>query len=418
MPNRKKILFVSEYWPPFAQGGGEISMSLLAEGLAEQGVEVSVLTSHFPGTKKFEIKNKVKIYRRLKTGKNPSSLFSNLKRVIIFPRSVKKEVNKLLTEEKFDIVYYVNTTSALGLVKKQGVKSICHVNSPVFLCPKGTLIYKDKTECSHTCNFNVFLKCFINSQEFGKLKNKYYFKLNPLFWFSLFFLHKKRQKILKKFDLIIAISEFIKNKLSKLNISKNKIKILPNIINTHFFLKKLQNRKNKIPKILYIGALTKSKGVLVLLESLKTIKEPYKCNLYGNGILEEELKRFIKENDLQTKIKVHKKVPFKTIPKIIADHDIVVFPSLIPEGFGRVAIEAMAAKKPLVGTKSGAIKYLIQHGKNGFIVEPGNVNQLKFYIRKLLKNKKLREKLGCHGKKESKRFLKKVIVKKMLNLIK
>ena len=69
-----KILFVSEYWNPVAQGGGEISMEILAEALAKKGLEISVLTSHFPNTKKFEIKNKVKIYRNIKTGKETLSV--------------------------------------------------------------------------------------------------------------------------------------------------------------------------------------------------------------------------------------------------------------------------------------------------------------------------------------------------------
>ena len=122
-------------------------MEILAEALAKKGLEISVLTSHFPNTKKFEIKNKVKIYRNIKTGKDPSSLISNIKRIITFPNSAKKEVKKL--QKNFDMIHYLNTTSIVGITKNK--KSYCHVNSPVFFCPKGTLMYQDKRECPYKC---------------------------------------------------------------------------------------------------------------------------------------------------------------------------------------------------------------------------------------------------------------------------
>ncbi|MBU4201763.1 MAG: glycosyltransferase, partial [Candidatus Altiarchaeota archaeon] len=64
-------------------GGGEISAEHLAKGLAERGVDVSVLTSKFRGLKKYEEKDGVKIHRRLSTGTGPTSM---IKRKLLFPR--------------------------------------------------------------------------------------------------------------------------------------------------------------------------------------------------------------------------------------------------------------------------------------------------------------------------------------------
>ena len=57
-----KVLLISEYFPPKTMGGGEISAYLLAKNLAKR-MDVSVLTSYFPGLKRFEIKDNIKIYR-------------------------------------------------------------------------------------------------------------------------------------------------------------------------------------------------------------------------------------------------------------------------------------------------------------------------------------------------------------------
>ena len=79
--------------------------------MAEKRHEVFVLTSWFKGLKKFEEKEDFKILRLLKTGSEPSSIMSNLKRGFAFQKSLKKEILKLDKRENFDVVHFLNTTS-------------------------------------------------------------------------------------------------------------------------------------------------------------------------------------------------------------------------------------------------------------------------------------------------------------------
>ena len=85
-----KVLMISEYYPPFGKGGGEISAYLLAKELAKTKNKVHVLTSHFPGLKKKETKDKIIIHRLLKTGQNSSSILGNLERSLFFNKSLLK----------------------------------------------------------------------------------------------------------------------------------------------------------------------------------------------------------------------------------------------------------------------------------------------------------------------------------------
>jgi len=121
-----------------------------------------------------------------------------------------------------------------------------------------------------------------------------------------------------------------------------------------------------------------------------------RCDLYGEGILREELQQMINENGLDAEI--HLPAPYQEIPDLYAKADIIVFPSLWPEPFGRIAIEAMAAGKPVIGSKVGAIPELIAE-ETGILVTPGNSVELRQAIQKLIANPARREELGRNGRK-------------------
>lgn len=82
--------------------------------------------------------------------------------------------------------------------------------------------------------------------------------------------------------------------------------------------------------------------------------------------------------------------------------DIVVLPSVNPEPFGGVVIEAMAFGKPVVGTRIGGTLEQIEDNVTGFLVQPDDPTDLADALEKLIVDKKLREEFGHSAKK---RFL-------------
>ncbi|MDP3014189.1 MAG: glycosyltransferase family 4 protein, partial [Candidatus Subteraquimicrobiales bacterium] len=78
---------------------------------------------------------------------------------------------------------------------------------------------------------------------------------------------------------------------------------------------------------------------------------------------------------------------------------IVVFPSVVPETFGRIAAEAMAAGKPVIGTQSGGILELVKHKETGLLVNPKSAKEIADAAIYLLKNEKLLKSMGEKGKK-------------------
>ena len=82
--------------------------------------------------------------------------------------------------------------------------------------------------------------------------------------------------------------------------------------------------------------------------------------------------------------------------QLMTAFDIFVLPS-VKEGFPWALIEAMTAKIPVVATRVGAVPEIIEQGKNGFIVEPGNPAVLAGRIKEILSNDHLSKEFSIQG---------------------
>ncbi|MFH2027619.1 MAG: glycosyltransferase family 4 protein [Nanoarchaeota archaeon] len=401
------ILFVSEYFPPKVMGGGEINLFLLAKSLVKNRIKVSVLTSHFKGLKKYEKIEGIDVFRRLKSGNKVDNVLDSITRSLVFPKSVKEEMKRINKEIDLDIIHFIGSSIiSSDICKKIKKRCFATIESYPAICPKGDLIYKGKQICSYECTFPIFLSCITHSNEIGKIKNRFYLRFNPLFWLYLYLYHIRLKRSLKNCNLI-AISEFISELLKKRGL---KSKIVPNIIEILNFHTDKNNKNDKKIKLLYLGSLTKYKGPDILLKAIKDLD--CRLDIYGEGILKKELMKIIKENKLDAKI--HPNVDYRHIPKIYADSDMIIFPSLWPEPFGRIPIEAMAAGKPVIATDSGAIKETVKN--RGLLVKPGSIIDLKQAITLMIKDKKLRYRLAEKGREYAQNYSSDNIIKKLIKI--
>ena len=78
--------------------------------------------------------------------------------------------------------------------------------------------------------------------------------------------------------------------------------------------------------------------------------------------------------------------------------DLLIHPSLA-EGFGRAVLESMAVGKPIIASRLGGLREAIEDGVNGYLVTPGNVNEIEQRWRELLLDPGLRKRMGIAAKK-------------------
>ncbi|MGE4490583.1 MAG: glycosyltransferase family 4 protein, partial [Kiritimatiellales bacterium] len=74
------------------------------------------------------------------------------------------------------------------------------------------------------------------------------------------------------------------------------------------------------------------------------------------------------------------------MPEIYALSNVLVSSSKKPESFGRTLIEAMAMNTPVIATRHGGALDIIEEGRNGFLVEPGNPGELAAAILRQVKH--------------------------------
>jgi len=214
--------------------------------------------------------------------------------------------------------------------------------------------------------------------------------------------------IVKKADYIRIISPFLYEPLDRFEIDRKKIFIVPPRCDSKLFNKKRFDGKfySKIDKskknILFIGNLTKAKGIDILLNAFSLIlKKDNNIDLLivGSGEEDENLQRQTISLGISKNVKFLGRIPNNEIPIVMNSVDVFVLPS-IEEGMGRVLLESMAMELPVIASNVGGIPLLIEHNIDGLLFEVGNIKELSEYILNLLSDEELKNRLTLNANKK------------------
>jgi glycosyltransferase involved in cell wall biosynthesis len=148
-------------------------------------------------------------------------------------------------------------------------------------------------------------------------------------------------------------------------------------------------------------------GVHILFEASRKLIHLYpemEFHFYGEGPLKETLKKTVQSLKLQSRLYIHGAVPYEDLPGIYHTLDVFVMPTLCREAFGVSAVEAQACGLPVIASRIGGIPETLKEGKTGFLVEPGNTDELAGKIEILYKDSKLRKQMAKEAVQWSRRF--------------
>jgi glycosyltransferase involved in cell wall biosynthesis len=199
----------------------------------------------------------------------------------------------------------------------------------------------------------------------------------------------RKDEELKLADRIFVASSFIANTLKDFPGELAPIEIIP-----FGFPPVCNNRvyspiKGRPIKLLFVGKLSQMKGVAELFAAVEAIGKRVELTLVGRKIGPVC-------PALETALSKHKWIP--TLPhneilKIMREHDVLVFPSLL-EGFGLVITEAMSQGTPVITTNRTAGVDLINHNENGWILNAGCIDSLQTTIESILAKPDLIQQAG------------------------
>lgn len=150
----------------------------------------------------------------------------------------------------------------------------------------------------------------------------------------------------------------------------DKIAIIPQYVDTNaFHCIRPFFKRNK--HICYIGNLTKSKGIIELVEGIHLIADEltldgWTIQIVGNGPLYNDIQSLIRHYDLNSIFEMSGSLPHDEIVDILNNSRILILPTKV-EGLPNVVLEAMACNTIVLTTPVGGIPDLIDDGKNGFL---------------------------------------------------
>ena len=217
------------------------------------------------------------------------------------------------------------------------------------------------------------------------------------------FIKKIYNSIMLKGDAVIANSAYTAERISKIyNIDLNKIDIISRGVNVESFegskfsnteisnMKKIWSVDDNKIIILFPARLTRWKGHLVTIEAINLLKKEkffdqviflFAGEKAGAENYIKKLNSIITKFKLQENIKLVERI--ENMPLAYLASDIVLSPSIEPEPFGRIPIEAQAAGKTIIASDHGAVKDTIKNGNNftGFKVKPNDPQALSIAIK-------------------------------------
>ena len=342
---KQRIIF---FLPVFTPGGASESIVKLSKFLNDQNYSISVISIG---------KNKYKKYLK-KVGcevheiNNSRALFS----IFALRRLIKEDLKrKYFKTILISNIHYANIVSFLSCYKLKGIKTI----------------FTERSSLSELAIYSNF---------FNLLKNKLIFLL---------------ARYLYKFaNVVITNSKFEKNYIKENFKVKNVICINPPSINKIEKKHKTNKKKDGFKKIIYVGRLSKEKGVITILEALSKIKDEYnfEFEIFGDGTEKKTIKNFIKEK------KLSKKVLFKGFhkdkSKIFRNKDLFINASWF-EGLPNALVQSLNYNVfPICSKSPGGNYEVIKYGRLGLVFKTNNSDDLKNKITLFFKkNFKLPEKI-------------------------
>lgn len=194
---------------------------------------------------------------------------------------------------------------------------------------------------------------------------------------------------------VILLSERLYPDISNI-VDRSQVVICPNGIP---IVKKYPKSDNPIPKLLFLSNLIESKGVFVLLDACKILKDKgyaFTCDFIGGETKEIDRNRFekeVKQRGLDDILVYIGPKYGNDKNQLLANSDIFVFPTK-NETFGLVILEAMQQATPAISTPIGGIPDVILDGETGLIAKANNPKNLASKIQLLLENPAIRKEMG------------------------
>jgi glycosyltransferase involved in cell wall biosynthesis len=185
--------------------------------------------------------------------------------------------------------------------------------------------------------------------------------------------------MLNHIDAFIAISPAVVDIYARHNIAREKMSIIPPVID-YGYLNKLRNDYIQKPDlarqydILFVGRLTPEKGVDILIDAISRLELPLRLLVVGDGPHKKKLEQFSEKVGVSDRVIFYGWLPYEAVLDLYLNSQLFVHPARWPEPFGRTILDAMALRIPVIAADSGGPPWILQDA--GLTFKTGDTEEL------------------------------------------
>lgn len=293
----------------------------------------------------------------------------------IFNPKTYKDIKQIIKEQKIDVVHVHNTLNLISpavyyAAIKCKVPVVQTIHNFRLLCP-GATFYRDGHICEDCVKHG--LGCAV---KYGCYRGS---KMQTL----TCVISTKIHRLLDTYGKInyICLTEFNREKLLLLKqIKPDRVFVKPNFVGSSEEVISYEQRENRF---IFVGRIDKLKGVDILLEAWKQMREDApKLLICGTGPLENWCKEYIKKNELNN-VWMLGFVPNKETKRLIANSKALILPTQWYEGFPMTIVEAYSVGTPVIGSDRGNVGNMIEDGVTGYKFNCQDAISLVYAIKKM-----------------------------------
>jgi len=371
----KRLLVITSTFPRWCDDKEPPFVYELCRRLTEN-FSVCVLAPHFPGSKRKEIMENVRVQRF-------RYFFPQFER-LAYNGGMLNNVRKRPYLALLIPLFLVSQTIHIFRLLKKHSFSAIHVH---WLFPQGLTALIAKTLTKSTTP----IICTSHGGDLYGLKGSLFQWIKHL--------------VFSKASKVTVVSTAMKKDVVRLGIRNANIHVIPMGVD-------LKNRFVPLPgssntgSLLFVGRLVDKKGLQYLIDALPQVQaaHPYvQLRVAGNGPEKKHLLEKVRKMRLERSVVFLGAIENKNLPRLYQQADIVVFPSVIAdggdrEGFGLVLVEALGCECAVISTDLPAMRDIIIDGETGIIVPQKNSSRLVNEIINLLDNPVKKRKLSKNGR--------------------
>ncbi len=279
-------------------------------------------------------------------------------------KAVASELDQIICRDRPDVMHVTNafpliSPSAYKVAKDHGVGVVQSIHNYRMLCPKAQFVR----------NSQVCEKCLGKRLAWPAIYHACYKenRLATTVVAAMTAFHRARNSWTQLVDRFIAPTQFVKDKHIEGGFDARQIDVKPN-----FVFPDPGSGSGDGNYVAFAGRLSAEKGVDTLLETWQHLSANVRLKIAGDGPLADRVKAAA---DADNRIEWLGRIEKKEMFDLLGQATCLIMPSVCYETFGLTIVEAFSKGTPVVVSRMGAMQELVQDGRNGFLVEPGNAKQ-------------------------------------------